>query len=449
MNSLNKRLLWVSLFALVAFLTAAGLALERTFNQSLQQARQDRLQAHLFSLLAAAELQPVGLVVSASHPNERLFTPGSGLYAQILDAQGEVSWSSQSLLGVNVNFERVIEPGKSRFYYLPTPASSQPLFVHAYGVAWQEPNRPEREFTLIIAEDQSVFYDQLNGFRNSLWTSLVLVAVILLAALALVVRWGLAPLRKVERDLAEMESGHTDFLHGNYPEELRGLTQNLNKLIHNERSRMQHYRNTLANLAHSLKTPLAVMRNGLNVERDAEMLEQVERMNKLVEYQLQRATATGQATFATPIQVCPLIEKLLNSLDKVYRENQVSTSLRCDALLEVRADEGDLMELFGNLLDNAYKWCRGSVDISVCAAKDNRDTRNSHIEIHIQDDGPGIPEGQVTRVQKRGERNDTQTQGQGIGLAVVADIVNAYRGEIQIDRSEIGGACVRIKLPIK
>lgn len=448
MYSLNARLTLAASLVLAAFLGIAGLALDRAFREAAEDAVRERLQAHIYGLLAAADLGPRGnLELPASLPEERFQRPGSGLYAQVTQTDGTVVWRSPSQLGQALPATPNLPTGSWRFSR--TQTAEQDLFVLGFGVVW-ELNRRSLAFTFSVSEDSSAYEGQISGFRQGLWVWFAGLAAGLLLAQGLVLRWGLSPLRRAVADLAAVESGRQDALTGAYPRELRGLTDNLNALLKTERGRQARYRDALADLAHSLKTPLAVLRGAVQQRTEGDELvqivrEQGERMGQIVDYQLQRAATSGRSALMTPVEVAPILQRILNTLAKVYAARQFEFSLNVMHNLQFRGDASDLMELCGNLLDNACKFARHKIHVS---ATGQRLDSGHELIICIQDDGPGIPAAQRETVLSRGVRADTSTPGQGIGLAVVRDIVSAYSGHIDISQSEqLGGAqvCARLR----
>jgi two-component system sensor histidine kinase PhoQ len=260
----------------------------------------------------------------------------------------------------------------------------------------------------------------------------------------LVLRWSLTPLRKVARDLSRVERGEVDHLPGVYPGELERLTTSLNEFIESERDQRARYRNTLSDLAHSLKTPLAVMRNELENDGDRGLREvveeQVARMNDIVAYQLSRAATSGHKTFAQAIELDDPAEEIVRGLEKVYIDKHILCEFDIDPTSRFFGEQGDLMELLGNLLENAFKWAGHRVMLTARRVGPAH-ARRPGLEIIVEDDGPGIPEDQVDRLLQRGVRGDERVQGHGIGLSIVQDIVRAHRGELIVDRSpELNGA---------
>lgn len=439
--SINARILFAGLTVVMLFLLIAGLALDRAFKESARTAREERLEGELFMLLAAAELDAGGnLVISPSALNEpRLGLPGSGLYAQIADVSTNALWQSRSVLNLKIPFERALTPGEQLFGEKLAEDGTR-YWVVGHGVRWTE-GRNTVAMTFSVAEDMRAYNLQLGRYRQTLWLWLAALGAGLLLSLLALLRWGLRPLRQVAREVAEVQAGRQQKISRDYPSEIRLLTDNLNHLLGRERAQMQRYRDALADLAHSLKTPLAVLRG---VANDPDLLrhtlpEQLERMNHIVAYQLQRASTAGAARFATPLALRPIIDKTAASLRKVYAQKHLLLEVDAPADLHWKIDEGDVYELLGNLLDNACKWCQQRVSLQLSLDAEQ-------LFIHVADDGPGVAQPDV--ILKRGVRADEQVPGHGIGLAMIGDIVHAYGGELVIGRSTLGGALFSVRLPI-
>jgi two-component system sensor histidine kinase PhoQ len=265
-------------------------------------------------------------------------------------------------------------------------------------------------------------------------------AVVLLAAQSALLGWALNPLRRVAREIRRVETGEQGGVEGDYPPEIARLTDNLNTLIEQERARQARYKDALGDLAHSLKTPLAVLRGGL-MDPDSlsdTVANQVARMDNIVQHQLGRAAASGAARFIPPIDVHAVLGRVVDSLEKVYAERGLVFTLECPAPRMWRLDEGDAFEVFGNVLDNAAKWASGRV-----RARVEGDAKL--LKVTIEDDGPGFSD--TDAALQRGVRLDERVPGHGIGLTVVADIVQAYDGTLLIDRGEWQGGrvCIAFK----
>lgn len=447
MRSIHSRLLIASFLVLAGFLGITGFALDRAFQDSVATAAQEKLQSRVYALLAAADTDERGGLLLPEHlPERRLSEPDSGLYGMVTASNGELFWQSASLLGRSL--EKPVEqlPGERSFHILKH--KNVQLFVLAYGVAWEDDAGVEQAYTFVIAEDMAPTRAELARFRQSLWRWLGGLAIVLLLAQGWTLRWGLYPLRGVAVDLQNIQQGTTDELQGDYPRELQGLTSGLNALLAHASSVQQRYRNSLDDLAHSLKTPLAFLRSVAEDQRkDCEQLrqaasEQVERMDTIVQRQLQRAAASGRVTLAKPTAIEPIVQRLVKSLNKIYGHKGLMAELELQPGILFQGDEGDLMEMLGNLIENAYKYASSSIRVS--AKQEQR-----QLWLSIEDDGPGIPAGQLEKVVQRGMRADQTTPGQGIGLAVVDEIVSLYAGAMDISSSELGGARLTLRIPLR
>jgi two-component system sensor histidine kinase PhoQ len=254
----------------------------------------------------------------------------------------------------------------------------------------------------------------------------------------------------VAQDLTRVEHGERERLSGDYPTELSGLASNLNDFIDSEREHLQRYRNTLADLAHSLKTPLAVLRSQLESSGTPEQLrwtvvEQVGRMDEIVAYQLSRAATSGHTTFAAPIAIGPCAEEVVNSLEKVYASRKILCEFEIDPAARFYGEQGDLLELLGNLLENGFKWANNRV-LFTARPLDIRGAKRVGVEMIIEDDGPGIPDDKVEHYLQRGVRGDERVQGYGIGLAIVQQLIKAYRGTMKVTHSSaLGGAAFTLR----
>ncbi len=441
MRSLNARILFGASVVLAVFIVISAVALEKAFRDSARNAREERLLAQTYLLMAAAEVDDNGALNMADRPADpKLDLPGSGLYASIIDGTNRVVWQSRSALSVEVPPVEPLAAGERSFAQVMR--ANEPFLVTRYGVSWSTANRPF-PFTFSVTEDARAYREQLNIYRRSLWGWLGAMAMMLLVVQWFTLRWGLAPLRRVADELNRLEVGKQEQISGRYPSEVQRLTDGLNAVLSHERAQRQRYRNALADLAHSLKTPLALIRGAtqeIGTPESTALEEQIARMDRIIGYHLQRAAASGRSTMTTPVAVRPAVERILAALDKVHSGKTIAATIDISAQLQFRGDEGDLTEILGNLLDNAYKWCCKTVHVS--AAMD--DTR---LRLCVEDDGPGIDRVDADRVLLRGARADQTVPGHGIGLAVVREVVEAYDGRIQIGTSELGGALIELHLP--
>lgn len=441
-NSLYLRLNLTVLLVLVVFLTATGAVLDNAFLESARASLRERMMGQLYQLLATSAVDDKGSLVMPlpTHlPYPQLALPDSGMYAFVANNGGNKPlWLSPSLNKRKAPAPFPLQVGEKRWLEIQSE-DRKPYYLLGFG--YQRTLKSGiYPFNFYLMTDLTPLREQVSAYRQRLWAGLAGVAILLLATQTWLLHWGLRPLRKVRLELNAIESGEHDQINGRYPREVEQLTDNINNLLRQERARQTRYRNALADLAHSLKTPLAVLRNAAD---QPELLpdtvsEQSLRMMRIVERQLQRAGAANHAATTPPITIVPIAARIIASLHKVYRNKDITVVNKLDAGLRFRCDEADLIEILGNLLDNAFKWCRTRIEIH--GYKDN------HCWVlSIHDDGPGIDAGQIKHILQRGGRADESTPGQGLGLSVVAEIVEAYEGKLHVATSGLGGAAIIIE----
>lgn len=465
-SSINTRMLITASFILAGFLGITGITLDRTYRISAEEALKERMMIQLSVLIASLDQDEQGNIqILYALPEPRFFTPDSGLYAKIIKNSGEITWSSPSISGIEIPSHDGYSRGDRKFEHILS-TSGRPLLSLSIGVTWGEHDTPNEGYTFVIFEELDRTNQQVSHFRHNLWASLGGVSIVLLLMLALILRWGLAPLRQAAQEISEIEAGKHREIQGKYPKELSSLTNNINALIQTSSEHETRYTASLGDLAHSLKTPLAVLRGAVEAPHSSiETLrktteEQVKRMDQIVQYQLQRAATSGRTALTAPINPERVANQVIAALDKVYADKKVQRNLTFAAGLELHLEEGDLMELLGNLCDNAYKWCQRRVDVTLSLeyrdkkgdkkGKDSDDNVRTRLLIEVADDGPGIsPEFADMVVQRGWHRCKRDTTGHGLGLSFVRDIVDLYDGELQIKQSlPLGGALIQVYLPL-
>jgi len=445
-HSLSRRLLVSVSVPLALFFGVMMVVLDTGFRALSERSLQELLDSQMVTLIAAAEPQPGGGYAPAPLGLEsRLETPRSGLYAQIRSMRHQ--WRSPSTAGSAIDFGPLLEEGERIVSY--ATFGHDRIAIESRGIHFTDDPRDTRSLTFSVAVSLSPYEEQLWGFRRRLfgWFSGLMLS--LLVALAALLRWVLAPVRRLEREIHEVEEGRSETLGGGYPRELSGVAANLNALLVGERKRVARYRDTLGNLAHSLKTPLAVMRSTLSAESassSSPLGTEIDRMTAIIEHQLKRAAASGGALLGqAPVEVAQVAGELRAALVRVYAGKDLAIELLITSGSQFVGDRGDLLELLGNLLDNACKWCRSHVRVTVTV--DERAGTRERLWIIVEDDGPGISEENRARVLQRGVRADQNVPGHGLGLAMVHDTVDLYGGSLAIDSSPLGGARFSLRLP--
>jgi two-component system sensor histidine kinase PhoQ len=434
---------------LVVFFGLTVLLLDMLFRRAAERSLREVLDAQMVALVAAADPDGPEAVTPTALLDTRFDTPGSGLYAEIRSASGESIWRSQSTTGTAVQFGPALEGGGRTFFFTEIAGTPIRLAVASRGIVWDDLHGHPARFTFSVASSLDAYQQQVAGFRQQLIGWFAGLALLFVATLALLLRWLSEPVRRLEREIKEVEAGTREKLGEEWPTELAPVAGNLNALLEGERTRIRRYRDTLGNLAHSLKTPLAVMRQSLGSGEAAAkpaLNAEIDRMSGIIEHQMKRAAASGGVLLGqAPVDVAPIVSDLRAALIKVYGNKDLLFEAAVAPQAQFIGDRADLTELLGNLLDNACKWAKAEVRIAV-SVDAGADTRTA-LALVIEDDGPGIAETDRARVLQRGGRADEATPGHGLGLAMVHDTVALYGGSMNIGGSTLGGARFELALP--
>lgn len=433
MNSLKVRLFLSTLIMTVVMLPIIGLTLTKAFEKQLVLAIQNELKAYSYSIFTVAEVENNQLLMPELLLETQFNVSQSGLYALMTalpkdkhDASldDDPLWQSQSLLTLSVPstlpFPKV---GQTQFSTINLAGNSHLLY--SFSVSFSE-NGQSFPVTLHLMKDQQNSVIVLQEFKQQLWTWLLVLMAVFIFVQIIWLLWTLKPLNVLTRELEQIEKGDKKALDAMYPRELQQVTQQLNSLLITEENQRTRYRNALADLAHSLKNPLAVLQSQGDVSVGAK--EQLQVINQIIEHQLKRAQSAGNSSWHIGVQVSQVTDKLIKTLSKIYRDKNLSFIVKVDKKAIFKGDEADLMEILGNLLDNACKAAQKKVAINVY-------TTNKNLCIEIADDGVGIDESQQAVILSRGGRADTYQAGHGIGLAIVNDLVSSYQGQLTIGNS--------------
>ena len=446
MHSLSRRLLVSVAVPLALFFGVMMLVLDTGFRTLSERQLHALLDSQIVTLIAAAEPDPSGgYDAPLTGLDTRLASPDSGLYAEI--RSDNRVWSSPSTAGVPVDFGPPLAQGDRTFSY--TVVGHTRVAIESRGISFaDDPKQQGHALTFSVAVSLTPYEEQLWIFRSRMLGWFTGLMLLLLVSLAALLRRVLAPLRRLEREIHEVEEGRSEMLGSGYPRELSGVARHLNALLVGERKRVTRYRDTLGNLAHGLKTPLAVMRSALHsdigsVGATRTIGSEIDRMTDIIEHQLKRAAASGGALLGqAPVNVAAVAADLRSALLKVYSRKDLSIELAIQDGSHFIGDRGDFVELLGNLMDNACKWCRERVRVSVTAG-------NEGLTVAVEDDGPGIAEENRAKVLERGVRTDEKVPGHGLGLAMVHDTVDLYGGKLAVEESLLGGARFSVRLPGK
>ncbi len=316
----------------------------------------------------------------------------------------------------------------------------------------------DRAVSVSVAEDLASLDEEVARFgrRYALVSLGALLALLVLQAA--VVQFGLRGVRRLRDELARLERGEIARLPQNVPSEVQLLVRELNRLLETLRSRLERSRATLGNLAHALKTPLTLLADLAtheNLRRLPDvcrpLAEQTEIMRRLIERELARARLAGAPSPGQWFDAAKEIPALLQTLRTLYRDRNLTIEHALYALARWPAEREDMLELLGNLLDNACKWARSKVRLTAAVSPRASESggEDATLVITVEDDGPGVPEEAFGRLARRGQRLDEEAAGHGLGLAIVRDIVRSYGGRLDLQRSPLGGLRVAVSLPFQ
>lgn len=455
--SLRARLLIVSGIVISIFFTVLALIVSHTFDLYLQDSSRERIKLHIYTLISLTEFnEKQEINLPRSLRDQRFNQANSGLYALVIDKNANIVWRSTSAKTLSIKHFKTVPRGVWSYERInSSTGEGESLILMKYGVGMQDLKDPKRmsDYNFVVLERLRPLREEIQSYRMTIFVVLVILLSVMLTLEALILHWGLEPLRKLTKELRQLESGGASRLGENYPKELSLLVANLNLLLANEREQRQRYRNTMADLAHSLKTPLAVLK-GLQNHADSQsretlfssINEQVSRMDKLVQHQLQRAVQGMMTIRQNWIKFATYANSTLQALQKVYIDKGVELHSQVEEGLFFCGDENDLLDILGNLLDNAFKQCKHQV---VFKAFERRHKLTRQLIIQVEDDGPGVPLDSRQEILKRGVRLDSRAVGHGVGLATVMTIIEGYRGTLEIEDSILGGALFRVILPLK
>jgi two-component system sensor histidine kinase PhoQ len=418
----------------VLFMLALLPAMQGAFSLALQDSIEQRLASDVTTLISAARIENGRLVMPTQLPDERFNLTDFRLLGYIYDREGHLVWRSKATQEEQINYKPRYDGLGNEFARI-RESNGQEFFV--YDVEVKLLGGKSAAFSIVALQPVREYETTLEGLRENLYLGFGAALLVLLALLWIGLTWGLKALRRLSQELDEIEGGTRESLTEQHPRELLRLTGSLNRLLHSERQQRSRYRDSLDDLAHSLKTPLAVLQG---VSEDMAQRPEERDQAWVLQSQLQRASLRKSGLVRHQVRLQPVLKSLCDTLDKVYRDKHVRVAFDLPEHCYVPIEQGALLEMMGNLLENAYRLCLGEVRISV------RETL-AGIELCVEDDGPGVPPDQRARILERGERLDAQHPGQGIGLAVVKDIIESYNAKLALGDSPMGGAAFRIHFP--
>jgi signal transduction histidine kinase len=446
-RSLTVRVIAFSTVWAVLALIAIATVITTLYRQASESGFNSLLSAHLFNLIGSVGVSEGGGLTGRPDLGDLRFSrPQSGWY-----------WSVEP---VSPNLTGTLRSPSMTGEVASPPASVVPfdaLFQRSYtaeGLAGEAVAVIESEFVLDqqnraarfrVMGNLSELDEQVNAFQRRLYSYLLVFGLGMIGINAAAIMLGLRPLQRVRSALALVREGRAQRLDGSFPPEIAPLADETNALIDNNKRIVDRSRTQVGNLAHSLKTPLAVLMNEgrqLGGERGRLIGDQASAMQQQVEHYLQRARIAAQRdSVVYRTAVGPVIERLVRVVEKLNPNNRLQLILPPEEIL-FAGEREDLEEIAGNLLENATKWAASAVRVSLAPVPGEE----RFLALVIEDDGPGIPEDKAREALKRGRRLDESKPGTGLGLSIVADLVAEYDGRLRLERSDLGGLKVVVEL---
>lgn len=435
--SLSARLVVGALVWLVFAIAVGGGVLSFAFRATLDQQFSHRLDAILRAMIAGIEVSSDGSV-RVLHPlgDSRFEEVLSGWYWQISEPSGR-QLRSHSLRdstitpqagGTDLHTRIAVGPNGETLLVVERDRQFQG------GKDWVH---------LLVAADLREVKDGARQFDLLLLSSLGLLGAGLAIAILIQVRFGLQPLRAMASDLRAVHEGERPRLSGQYPREIEPLAKAMNSVLDKDAELIERARTHVGNLAHGLKTPLAIIAAETGAGSDKAVVgQQVRAMRRLIEHHLGRASAIAGAgrALGVKVPVRDVAEKIGGALSRIFAERQLGIEIDCSDSLALRGYREDLEEILGNLMENACKWAQGRVRVSAIGTR-------TDLVLSVEDDGPGMTADMVKEASRRGRRLDEMSSGWGLGLSIVSDLVDVVGGEITFGRSDLGGLLVSVRIP--
>jgi signal transduction histidine kinase len=448
--SLVRRLVGLAAAWSLLLLVVAGISLSAFFTSAVVNRFDDGLSETIDGLVAGASAEN-GQVLGPQFSDPRSLRAYSGEYWEIADtgptgalrslARSRSLWDRALPAPIDGAAVFARSPGKAVYYDAAGPLGQR---LRVAALQGRLPDTPQ-PVIFMAAEDRGPLDKDAARFDTTVGVFLVLLGAGLLAAVVLQVRFGLQPLFALQREVAQVRTGRSERLSGRYPSELDPLATELNALVAHNQEVVERQRTHVGNLAHALKTPLSVVLTEARSEpgRLSELvIRQAETMSQQIDHHLRRARAAARAGGqGERTEVGPVLEELSRTLERVFRDKVSEIDWRCDDGLCFGGERHDLLEIAGNLLENACKWARGRVRVSASRARDDR------LAIVVEDDGPGLAPDKRAEVLRRGARLDESAPGSGLGLSIVDELARAYRGSVTLGASALGGLRVDVVLP--
>jgi signal transduction histidine kinase len=442
-GSIAASMFWLSAAWLVLALVTTGILLTDLYSRTLDATLTETLDFHVESLtgalLEAGDPQSPDIALA----DPRFERPRSGWYWIIYNGDGELMNLSTSVVGIDLSG---LDAEADAF------GRSSAIITDAFGTQLRVVQRvvtlDAQSYRITVSGNLTEILELVSEFRGQTFIVLGAVGVMLAAMSAFVARIALRPIGLLSKAVEAVREGDSAEVSGTYPTEIAPLAEEVNELLRSNTQIIERARNQVGNLAHGLKTPIAVLRNEASAKKGAladVVSSETEKMSNMVSTYLERARLAARTSVVGKKADATMIMLRLTRVMRKIHPNVTIAFQRPDASLPwFRGDEADLEEMAGNLLDNACKWSGGQVGVRLSAERSDKGTQ---LLVRIDDNGPGLSEADAQKVLRRGVRLDEKTPGTGLGLDIVKELVDVYGGSLELKRSQLGGLLVELRLP--
>ena len=442
-GSIAASLFWLSAGWLVFALVATGFLLTDLYSRALDASLSDTLEFHVESLTGALLETGDPLSADISLTDPRFDRPRSGWYWAIRDAKGTLYNLSTSVVGIDLP----VLDGP-----LDARGRRTAIMEDAFGTRMRVVERAvtvaPTTYEIIVTGNLSEILKLVDDFRGQAFIVLGAVGVMLAIMSAIVARFALRPISRLSKAIEQVREGEVGSVTGTYPREIAPLAEEVNELLRSNTQIIERARSQVGNLAHGLKTPIAVLRNEAGTHKGPladVVLSESEKMSSIVATYLERARlAARTAVVGKKTDAAVTLLRLTRVMRKIHPEVTVDFYDPDPNLPWFRGDESDLEEMAGNLLDNACKWSKGKVEVRLVSERGDTGTM---LVVSIEDNGAGLSEEDAHKVLRRGVRLDEKTPGSGLGLDIVKELVDVYGGSLELKRADIGGLRAQLRLP--
>jgi two-component system sensor histidine kinase PhoQ len=440
--SITRRIFFACFLFAAIFFPAIIFSMQNAYEKSLLLAKKEELSTIAFAMISEFELEDGKAVMPSQLFVEDLNLPGSDIVATISWRDRQV-WQSQSVIDNTINamlFDDLLNETQTQIsgetIFIPEFEDKNSHFALSKKAAFFIDGEFE-EVSFLVISNKNNYARELSTFINRLWSWIVVLGMILLGLVAMSLRSVFMPMQKIIKRIEQIERGEIDQINDDYPPEIQPLQKSINKLLDGEKQQRERYKKSLDDLAHSIKTPLSVILGQASLSQ--EIKQPILHIDDIVKRQLKRATI-NVIGFLPSIDIAPATESLLHAMRKIHQQKSLALNLEMPCPAPLSIDQTDYMEILGNLLDNACKAAKSRVSVEY-----KREAK--HTEIVVKDDGEGISQIAINAITERGRRLDTYSEGQGLGLALVVDMLESYGGELKIQSEKSIGSKFRILLP--